>query len=251
MISSSERENVKKVLPQSLENKQLQHALHGYSWVSDSICPLRFATSANEILLPNRQENFLRKSFLSFNCYPVSRYYRVTWKSAVSRVSGRSETHRGGTGWLLKPDLGQKRSRCYLTCGSDTEEAIKALQLLKASAWKMPFPALPQHCRYSRASSVSHERCGGSDAVLAWWGGTGQYLPSHQGSPAPASPGLTWFVTGWRKRNTDACRVACKSCFSEIQTIKLATNHRGMNRLDLFCTFWLEPEKCSSCFYLT
>lgn len=36
-------------------------------------------------------------------------------------------------------------SRCYLNCGSDTQETMKAL--LKNSAWKMPFPALTQPCR--------------------------------------------------------------------------------------------------------
>lgn len=108
--------------------------------------------------------------------------------------------HSGSTG-SLSPGEG---SRCYLNCG--TQETMKALQLLKNSAQKMPFPALTQPCRLS----------------------SGQ-----------ASSSLMWFVTSERKCDTDVCRAACKS-LSEIQRIKLVINHRRVNYLDLVCPFWLD-----------
>lgn len=50
-----------------------------------------------------------------------------------------TNTTRGdSTGIIPGPDLRERGSRCYLNCGSDTKEAMKALQLLKYSAWKMP-----------------------------------------------------------------------------------------------------------------
>ena len=64
------RGNVKKVLPRALGNKQLQHSLHGYSWteiwVSDCICPILFATSENEILLPIMHRTSLAKEVCPF-----------------------------------------------------------------------------------------------------------------------------------------------------------------------------------------
>lgn len=70
------RGNVKKVLPQTPENKQLQHSLHGYSWTevwgSDCICLILFATSENEILLPNMHKASLAKKKLFVLLLPPS-----------------------------------------------------------------------------------------------------------------------------------------------------------------------------------
>lgn len=64
--------------------------------------------------------------------------------------------------------------------------------------------------------------------------------PGPKLSSGQASFSLMWFVTSQRKCNTDVCRAACKSCFSENQRIKLVINHRRVNHLDLICPFWLE-----------
>lgn len=66
------RGNVKKVLPLALENKQLQHSLHSYSWVSDCICPILFATSEYKILLRNMHRTSLAKEKKFVHLLPPS-----------------------------------------------------------------------------------------------------------------------------------------------------------------------------------
>lgn len=90
------------------------------------------------------------------------------------------------SGRLPRPDLQQRGSRRYLNCGSDTEEATKALRLLEYWVQKVPSPPVTQACRYIWASSESCKLTGGSDAVVAWCRGTVQSLAFRQSSPAQA-----------------------------------------------------------------
>lgn len=69
---------------------------------------------------------------------------------------------------------------------------MKALQLLKYFAWKMPSPALTQPFTYIQASSVSRELTGGSNAVVVWWRGMVQVLGLPSGLPSSGPKAKLW-----------------------------------------------------------
>lgn len=78
-------------------------------------------------------------------------------------------TAQSGSTGSLSPGDG---SRCYSNCVSDTQETMKALQLLKNSAQKMPLTQVS-------SGKLSCELTGGSSAVSV-----GAEAEPHRGSPA-------------------------------------------------------------------
>lgn len=66
---------------------------------------------------------------------------------AVGSLLGLTQQAEVAQGRFPTSDLRERGSRCYLNCGSDNEEATKALQLLEYSACKMPSLAVTHPCR--------------------------------------------------------------------------------------------------------
>lgn len=208
-----------------------------------------------------------KKVNLSCCCHPVSESHRVIWKLAVGTQSAESlKTSRQGKGlpsgnhrkavgslpWLHStlrehretlPRRGKQMLFKLWQWHSGDQEGTSTFKEL---SMENAFPCSHTVLQVSPGKLLSWELTGGSSAG---WGGSKGTAPSGLPNPGPklssgqASSSLMWFVTSQRKCNTDVCRAACKSCFSEIQRTKLVINHRSVNYLDLISPFWLETVK--------